>query len=176
MPEYKKTSRTDGRSDGQVIYDLAAEMKPNDILHFADLIEILQQGVTSITYDKNRAYSAVRSANKKLLKKNNRYLQVVRGTGYKMITSEEHLAVALSKKQSAQKNMQLGLQVLEHTVFDELTPAHRILHEQQMMIMRAIHQRVKFHDEKLSETDNIIDRMRNEQAAMMNRLEKLEGK
>jgi hypothetical protein len=174
LQPYNKTSRKDGRSDGRVIYDLAVGLKPNEVLTYDILLNALQEGINDVEFNKNRVYGAIKSANRKLLKNHNRYLAVIRREGYKMITAEEHLSVALAKKQSAQKNMQSGLEILEHTVLEELKPTHRILHEQQMMLMKSLYQRVKFHDEKINETENIIGKMRADQQVMLERLEQLE--
>src|SRR5690349_6602196 len=105
---FNKTSRKDGRSDGQVIYDLAVQLKPNDVLTFDVLLEELQKD-TPVEFDRNRVYGAVKNANRRLLKKENRYLSVIRSVGYKLITADEHLGIALAKKQTAQKYMQTGL-------------------------------------------------------------------
>lgn len=175
LQPYNKTQRKDGRSDGQVVFDVAIQAKPNDILRYEVLLDALQKDVNSVEFDKNRVYGAIKSANRKLLKKHSRYLAVVRGTGYKLITADEHLGIALSKKQTAQKYMLTGLEILEHTVFDELSPTQRLLHEQQMVLMKGLYQKVKYHDEKLSETESMIDKMRNEQKAMQERLERLES-
>lgn len=175
LQPFNKTSRKDGRSDGQVVFDLALNMKPDEILTFDVLLEELQKGVDIIQFDRNRAYGAVKSANKRLLKKQNRYLAVIRGTGYKLIRAEEHLSLALSKKQSAERYMQTGVEILEHTVMDELSDPQKILHQQQMLLMKSLYQRVKYHDEKISETESIIDRMRQEQKQMRDRLKRLEN-
>lgn len=176
LQPFNKTSRKDGRSDGQVVFDLALNMKPNDILTYEILLEELQKDVDTdvIEFDRNRAYGAIRGANKKLLKKESRYLAVVRGKGYKLISAEEHLGVALSKKQTAQKYMQTGVEILENTIMDELSPAHKIVHEQQMLLMRGLYQKIKHHDERIGETESLLDKMRGEQLAMMERLNKLE--
>jgi hypothetical protein len=175
LQAFNKTSRKDGRSDSQVIFDLALDMKPNDILTFEVLLAELQKDVDVIQIDRNRTYGAVKRANKRLLKKQNRYLSVIRGMGYKLLQADEHLGVALQKKQTAQKYMQVGLDILEHTIFDELSPNQRILHEQQLLLMKSLYQKVRFHDEKLSETENLLDKMRAEQKMMQTRLEKLEN-
>lgn len=172
---YNKTQRNDGRSDGQVIFDLALKITPNEILTYDILLSALQEGVDSVAFDRNRIYGAIKSANKKLLKKQNRYLAVIRGTGYKLISADEHLGVALAKKQSAQKQMQSGLEILEHTKYDELTPTHRLLHQQQLLVMKSLYLKVKYHDEKITQTENIVDKMRAEQLAMVERLDKLEN-
>lgn len=176
LQPFNKTSRKDGRSDGQVVFDLVLNMKPNDILTYETLLEELQKDVDTdvIEFDRNRVYGAIRGANKKLLKKESRYLAVVRGQGYKLITAEEHLGVALSKKNTAQKYMKTGVEILQHTVMDELSPTHKIAHEQTMLLMKGLYQKIKHHDQRIGETETLLDRMRQDQLTMLERINKLE--
>lgn len=174
LQPFNKTSRKDGRSDGQVVFDLVLNMKPNDILTYETLLEELQKDIDTVEFDRNRVYGAVKSANKKLLKKQSRYLAVIRGQGYKLITADEHLGVALNKKQTAQKYMKTGVEILEYTQFEELSPSHRIVHEQQMILMKGLYHKIKHHDQRIGETENLLDKMRNDQLAMIERLNKLE--
>jgi DNA-binding winged helix-turn-helix (wHTH) protein len=164
---YTKTSRLDGRSDSQVVYDLASQMKPNDVLTFDELKNALQENVTNVAISKNRVYQAVTNANKNLQKKKNRYLTNVLSVGYKMIPASEHLAVSRSKKKQAEKKMQSSLQILEYTNWDELTPTQQNLHQKQLMMMKTLYQKVKYHDQRLNETDSIISKL-------SERLDKLE--
>ena len=172
---YNKTSRKDGRSDGQVVYDMALNLRPNDILSYDSLLTALQDGV-EIKFNRNRIYGAVKAGNKKLLKERNRYLAVIRGKGYKLISAEEHLGVALAKKQTAQKHMQTGVEILEHTAFEELSPTHRAIHERQMMIMKGLYSQIKHHEQKFVETDNLIEKLRQQQETIEERLERLENR
>lgn len=160
--------RKDGRSDGQVIYDFAIKLKENEILSYEILLNELQKDVESVKYDKSRVYSAINSANKKLLKFNFKYLAVVRGVGYKLIPANEHISVALSKKRSAQRSIKKGQNVLEFTNLNELNPTERMLHEQHMNQFRNIELQLKYHDQRMTKQDNLIENL-------LERIEKLEN-
>jgi DNA-binding winged helix-turn-helix (wHTH) protein len=179
---YTKTSRLDGRSDSQVVYDLASQMKPNNVLTFQELLNALQKDVTNMVIGKSRVYQAVINANKKLQKKNNRYLAIVRGVGYKMIPANEHLSVSVTKKKQAEKKMKASLEILEYTNWDELTPNEQSVHQQHLMLTKTLYQQVKYHHQRLNETDSIISKLSerdNEKDILISklseRLDKLEG-
>lgn len=120
MTEAFSPSRPDGRSDRRVVVELVADGEPDTTFTYAELIEALSEGLDE-PVARPRVYRAVKQANKTLLRERKRYLQVVPNTGYKMLRAEEHLPVALNKKNTAETYMRRGAELLDHVQLGELS-------------------------------------------------------
>lgn len=160
-------SRPDGRSDRQVVYSLAQAADPDTTFRYADLEAALNDGL-EFPVSRERVYRAVAAANKTLLREERRYLQVVKDVGYKVLRSDEHLPVALAKKDMAQTYLKKGIELLRHARLDELTDAQRTLHEGQLMVLGGVYQAVQHVEKKQHRTEQILKEFRQ-------RIERLEG-
>jgi hypothetical protein len=135
-------SRADGRSDKRVIYQLVQDATPGDTFDYDKLIAALSEGL-DVEVTRARVYPAVAAANKTLLQRQRRYLGIVPGVGYRVISAAEHLPVALDKKDRAQAAIKRGIDILRNARLDELDQAQRILHEGQLLILGAqLNQRI----------------------------------
>lgn len=167
-------TRADGRSDRRVVYELIQDAAPDSIFSFAEIKDALSTGVdTAIAMP--RLYSAVRGANKTLLTENRRYLSVVKGIGYRVIRADEHLPVALGKKQRAELQIRDGIELLRQVELDELTPAQRQMHSGQLMIMDGVYRMVKASEKRQKDMDAAIDEIRRGQSEIARRIERIEG-
>jgi hypothetical protein len=160
-------SRADGRSDKRVIYELAAEADPETVFDYAKIVAALEEGLP-VDVDRPRVYKAIGAANKLLLREKRRYLSVVRNTGYKVIRADEHLPVALGKKDMAQTYLEKGIALLRHARLNELTEAQRTLHEGQLLVLSGLHQNMQQMARENARRDKHIDELRR-------RVERLEG-
>lgn len=131
-------SRADGRSDRRVIYELVQDAAPGDMFSYETLTEALEEGLDE-PVSRTRSQAAVRAANQTLLRERRRYLAVVVNVGYRIIGADEHLPVALGKKDRAQTYLKCGIELLEHVRLDELTGPQRALHEGQLMILGGLY-------------------------------------
>lgn len=152
-------TRSDGRSAGQVVFDCVEAAEVETIVTYDELMRILWlEGQTRAERDK--VYHAVRDANRLLLRERQRYLQVVKGKGYRVIRADEHVGVALLRKGRAEQQIQHGIRILRHVRMDELTATQRTLHEGQMMIMAGIYQHVQDSERRHAEQEKSIDLIR----------------
>lgn len=167
MPAFTPT-RTDGRSDRRVIFELTRSAAPDTTYTYQQLEDALNAGLeTPVARD--RVYRAVAAANKTLLKEEKRYLYVVKNVGYRVISAGEHLPVALIKKDQAQGYLKKGLQLLRNARLDELDPTQRTLHEGQLLILGGLYQATR-------ESARRHDRMEQLVAGLTDRVERLEDR
>lgn len=142
-------SRPDGRSDRRVIFEHAKDAAPETTFTYEILEAALSVGLDE-PVARDRVYRAVAQANKTLLRESKRYLSVVRGTGYRVISADEHLPVALNKKDSAEKYLRRGAELLDHVRIGELTPEMRMAVEGNRLmfagVISAIQQSARRHD------------------------------
>lgn len=162
-----EVSRADGRSDRQVVLDMAEGLDPGALLSYAELIEELQSGRDG-EMDRHKAASAVRSANHALLSERQRYLRNVRGVGYRVCRADEHLPVAIDKKRTATRRLKESVGILRHTRLDELTSEQRALHQGQLLIASALVQHATEANRRLNATERAI-------AGLTARVDSLEG-
>lgn len=161
------SSRSDGRSDRQVLFDLVESADPDTLVSYDRILSALSDGLSK-PVAKDRAYRAVASVNKILLRERRRYLRVVPNQGYRVIRSDEHLPEALAKKSRAQSYISRGVELLRNARLDELTEAQRTLHEGQLMVLAGLHQAVQESTARHDKQERVLDELRR-------RVEKLEG-
>lgn len=160
-------SREDGRSDRRVLVELVESSEPGTRFSYEQLTEALSQGLDA-EVDRARVYRAVRDANRTLLEERSRYLGVVRGQGYRMLSASEHLPTATKHKERAARQMQRGLEILSNTRLDELDPTQRALHEGQLLILSGLHQAVQASHKRHDKTESLL-------ASLTKRVSDLEG-
>jgi hypothetical protein len=160
-------SRPDGRSDRQVIFDLARDAEPDTGFTFDQLTAALSEGLAS-EVDRSRVYRAVADGNRTLLRERKRYLNNVPGVGYRVIYTSEAVSVALNKKGRAEAFLQRGLAVLKNARLDELDPAQRTLHEGQLLIMAGLYEATRQSERRHSRSEALI-------AELIERVDKIEG-
>ncbi len=166
-------SRPDGRSDRQVVYDLTSEAEPGELFDYHQLTDALAEGLDEKP-DRTRVYRAVAAANKTLLRERKRYLGVVKGRGYKLLSASEHLPTALVRKDRAQTHLQRGIELLRDARLDELTEAQRTLHEGQLMILSGVYHAVRDSHKRHDKTDALIADLMKDKQRIEERLERLE--
>lgn len=159
-------SRPDGRSDRQVVFDLAESAEPDTKFTHDELIAALSEGL-DCEVDRTRVYRAVGDGNTTLLRERKRYLKNVPGQGYRVIHTSEAVSVALDKKGRAESFLARGLAVLRNARLDELTSAQRTLHEGQLLIMAGIHEATKRSERRHAKAEELI-------AGLTERVEKIE--
>jgi len=152
-------SRADGRSDRQVVLDLAQNAEPETMFGYDDLVAALESGIDT-DVERERVYRAVGRANRALLRERRRYLRVVPGVGYRMMRSDEHLPLALDQKATAATYLKKGMDLLRHVRLDELDEPHRRLHVGQLLILAAHHQAIESSNRRHSEHDRAINDLR----------------
>ncbi len=148
-------SRSNGRSDRQVIYDLLQDAEPESLFTYDALERVLSEGLTE-PVSRDRIYRAASAGNRTLLKSKQRCLRVVRGTGYRVARADEHLEVARTFETSAQRKIRRGLDVLRDTRIDELTPTQRSIHEGHLLITAGLYQAVQAVSRRQDQQEQVI--------------------
>ena len=163
-----QASRTDGRSDTRVILDLAGLAEPETQFTYDEIQAALEAGLGSpVTL--RRVYAAVRMANRAMLREHHRYLAVVRGRGYRVIRGDEHVVVALSRRDRAETQMKRGVEILRNVNYGDLSTTQRQIHEGQLLIMSALYRAIEESNKSQTRQQNLID-------DLAKRMERLEGK
>jgi hypothetical protein len=121
-------SRPDGRSDVEVVFQLAEGAAPDTVFTYDALIKALSDGVEDREVTTQAMRAAVYGARQRLLRETQRYLEVVRNRGYRVVSANEHLALALRRKSEAGAKWKRGRDLLEHTRLDEVPAEQRSLH------------------------------------------------
>lgn len=129
-------SRSDGRSDRQIVFDLVQMAEPDTLFTFEQIIAALSAGVDK-PVTRHRACAASRLANQTLQHEEQRALQVVKGMGYRVVAANEHLGLALTRKDFATRQFSRGVVLLKSCRLDELTDIQRRLHEGTTLVMGA---------------------------------------
>lgn len=178
MSEPFQPSRSDGRSDRLVVYNLVADAEPETLLTYDELIRGLSEGL-NFEVDRPRVYRAVAAANKTLLVEKSRYLGVVKNIGYRVLRTEEHLPAAIDRKSSAVSKLRQGMELLRNAKVEELTEAQRVLHQGQLLIMSGLHDAIQDSRHRHDRQESIIQELRDRQKAnyeeLRKRLDRLES-
>jgi len=133
------TTRSDGRSNSQVVLDLVKGESPGVVFSYEDLATELEKGVAT-TYDNAAVAGVVRNMMSRLLKEQQRALHNVRGIGYRLAPAREHMSLAHNRKRRADVQMKHGLDTLRHVRWDELDPATKAAHEGTLLIVSALYE------------------------------------
>jgi DNA-binding winged helix-turn-helix (wHTH) protein len=173
MSQPFKPSRDDGRSDRRVVYELVSDAEPGTVFTKDDLRTALEEGV-DVDITDVRVGAAVRSVRHMLLRERQRYLISVPGIGYRMIRSDEHLPVALGKKQRAEMQLRDGIEILRNTDVSELSEAQRSLHQGQLLIVQGVYQFARASEKRIKEQGHLIEQLRTQQTEINDRLMRLE--
>jgi hypothetical protein len=162
-----KASRDDGRSDRRVVFELVQNAEPDTMFGYDELISALSEGLDD-DIRRERVYRAVAQGNKALLRNRSRYLQVVPGRGYKVLRADEHLPVALKKKDSAESVMRRGAELLDHVKLGELDPDMRKTVEGNRLMFAGIIGALKHSEQRHDRAESLIEELKS-------RVQRLEG-
>lgn len=173
MSERFRIARDDGRSDRRVVYELAQFAEPDTVFSFEEIQDALQEGVEA-PIARARVYQAVAKGNKTLLRERKRYLDSVPGRGYRVIRSDEHLAVAIVKKSRAETQIKTGIDLLRNVHLEELSEPQRTLHVGQLMVLDGVYRMAKASEKRHAQQEQVLEEMRRQQAEIAARIEKLE--
>lgn len=131
-------TRTDGRSNTQVVIDLVKAGEPGTVYTYDEFKTALEQGAVR-SYTRVMVQAAVRDALARLLKEHQRALACVAGIGYKLAAAREHVGLALTRRRRADVQLRCGLRVLRNVRWNELDENARKAHEGVLMVTSAIY-------------------------------------
>lgn len=129
-------TRTDGRSNQQVVIDYVAGKSPGDVFTFEELQEELARR-SEREYDRAAVCAAVNQANRRLLREFQRCLHNVRGRGYRLAPAKEHIVLAAGDRRRAHRSQLKGLEKLRNVRWDEMDENARNATQGTLMLMEA---------------------------------------
>lgn len=167
-------SRSDGRSDRVVVFELVADADPDTTFSYDTLTAALADGLGDAEVDRPRVYRAVAQANTTLLRERSRYLDVVRDEGYRVVKASEHAGVALKKKSQADAAMRRGMQILRGVRMEELSEMQRAAHQGTLMIVGSLIQMSRESERRHDRSEQLIAELKAGQSALSRRIDDLE--
>jgi hypothetical protein len=154
-----KIVRDDGRSNQQVILDLVKDAQPGTTYDYDTLCNALSTG-TNKTYTVPEIQRIVTVACIRMLKEQARTLQNVRNHGYRIAHGSSHMSLANQRRHKADKQMKVGLMVLQNVKWDELDANQRLAHEGQLLIVGALYQQMNAMERRQSAVERALDMAR----------------
>jgi hypothetical protein len=95
-----------------------------------------------------------------MLKEQARTLQNVRNHGYRIAHGSSHMSLANQRRHKADKQMKVGLMVLQNVKWDELDANQRLAHEGQLLIVGALYQQMNAMERRQSAVERALDMAR----------------
>lgn len=163
-------SRTDGRSNQQVVIDHVHAREPGTLFPYDELAEELGKGSERV-FDRDAIRNAVTNANRRLLREYQRVLANVRNVGYRLAPASEHSSLALVRRRRADRELVIGLQLLRNVRWDELDPQARQAHAGILVVTEAIYANQRALERRQNEQEHAI----RELIARVDRLDPQDG-
>ena len=151
-------TRSDGRSNAQVLLDYVKDGEPGRLYPYDELISVLSAGSARM-FTKTTVRGVVISAHPRFLKTYDRALQNVRGQGYRLALAQEQKGMALQRKRRSDVQLIRGMELLQHVRLDDMDPMARAAHEGTMMILGALWQNQQAQDRRLRKVEETIRKM-----------------
>lgn len=143
-------TRTDGRSNQQVLIDTVKNEEPGRLFTYDELKQAL--GFDS----RVRVQRTVIAAQHRLLKEFCRTLDNVRGEGYRIAKASEHTRIASSRKRRAENQLRRGLHVLRNVRWEEMDADARAAHEGTLMVSEALYRIQTAQDARITRIEEAI--------------------
>lgn len=154
-----KISRSDGRSNAQVILDLVKDKPAGTIFAYSDLADSLSVG-TNTRYEIQAVRTVVIAIYPRMLKEQARALHNIRNVGYRLAPASHHVALATGRQAKADKQMLRGIQTLQNVRWDEMDANQRMAHEGQLLVTSALYQQMQALERRQSAVEDSIKRAR----------------
>jgi len=152
------SSREDGRTRADVLYDLVFGKDAGTILAYDAIIAVLDEG-SDHAHTRQEVCHAVARVNKRLLGSSKRTLRVVPGVGYRVAKASEHAEIASWHKQSGDRKYEKAMSTIRNTRLEEMTAAERNRHDAFVTIMEAHDIKLGGHEKRLRDLEETIRRM-----------------
>jgi homogentisate 1,2-dioxygenase len=133
-----KIKRADGRSNAQVVLDLFRDKQPGTVFTFEEIAAELSNA-TNFTYTTKHVRQVCASIYSRLLKEQARALHNVRNVGYRLAPAVQHMQLAADRKNKADRQLERGLQTLQHVRWDEMDANQRLAHQGQLLVVGALY-------------------------------------
>lgn len=169
-----RTLRDDGRSDRQVIYDLVKDAAPGTIFPFSALADALQVGLPE-TVTRARIGGAARAASDRLLTDDQRALESVPRTGYRVARADDHALMAQRHHRRARRESSKSLALITNVHEDELSPEMRGLVRDLRVAFGAVAQMIHAAERRTRRVESVLDEVVRVNQDLAARVARLEG-
>lgn len=120
------------RAEWQLIYDkLLAHADYGDVISYAELSEVLDRD-----FHENRG--PMYDAREHLAKRRRRWVEVVRGVGYRVIHANEHGQMAERRVKFGERQFKAGCIINEGTDLSRLTPAELARYDERALALNGL--------------------------------------
>lgn len=150
-----EVTRSDGRSNSQVVIDHVKDGEPGRVYTYAEIGLALSVG-TDHNYEVGSVRGAVIGSATRLSKEYQRTLHNVRLIGYRLAYAKEHMRLALQRKSRADVQIKKGLHILRNVRWDEMDSNTRIAHEGTLMITESLYANQMALDKRLRAVEQAI--------------------
>jgi DNA-binding FadR family transcriptional regulator len=154
-----KITRSDGRSNAQVLLDHFKHKEPGTVFEYDELRHVLSVN-TNHVYSVHEIRAICAAIYPRLLKEQARALHNVRTVGYRLAPAAFHVTLASGRQNRADRQMLRGVQTLQHVKWEEMTQNERMAHEGQLMICGALYQQMQALERRQSVIEDAIRRVR----------------
>lgn len=148
-------TRTDGKSNVQVLLDYLKGAEPGRTFSYAELRQAMSTNAAR-QFSIADVRGVVGQAYTRLLKEQQRAIHSVRGVGYRIAYASEQTGLAMSRKRRSDTQLKAGLATLENVAWNELTPAARQAHEGSLMVFGALWQNQRALERRQSAVEQAI--------------------
>lgn len=162
-----QASRSDGRSDRQVVFEMVRGAEPETVFPYERLSAALQEN-TGRPITRGVVCAAARAASRPLERECQRTLSVVPRVGYRVVRADEHLGLALNRKDRAELMIRRGVELLQNTRVDELNATQLALHNGQMLVLGGFYEALRSTRRRQDAQERVI-------RDLVTRIGKLEG-
>ena len=155
----------------RMVYDVVKDLEVGAHVTYATLGRAL--GMDPVK-QRNQIRSVLRNARKHLLRDQNKAMEAVRGTGYRVVAPNEHLRLAQGEQRKASKALVRGTETVVHVDMNALTEGEKaiILTVRNAFAIQQEH--MKRHDIRQARLERVIEGVSQKQNASAEQLEKLQ--
>lgn len=154
MSDFKQ-NRLDGRSTTEVILDLLKDAEPETVFEYEEIIRVLNAGASK-EHSKKDAQSAMQRAKGRLSRDYQRMVRSIPNRGYKIAAATEHREIALSHKTKSERQLKVGVQILQNVKWGEMDPESKRAHEGTLVIVSALYEQQAWLDRRLKKVETLI--------------------
>lgn len=153
-----QTTRSDGRSDRQVVADLVIERGAGDIITHAEIADALAEGIDG-EITRPRVYRAAAAASRWLTLNRQIALVPIRGVGYRVSVPDDFRALAEVRRDRASSQLVRGKELLDHAPYGRMSPDVRDALLPLQVLIGGAYAQLHAYGEHLARHDDAIRRL-----------------
>lgn len=149
MPKFE-SGRPDGRSNADVVFDLAYGKPPATVFTKDAMLEALGKN------DPKALPTIVAKVNTRLLKACRRTLRAVPGVGYRVAEAGEHAEIASRHQASGRRKYRKAVDTLRNVNMDEMTASEKERHRAVLTVVEHHDHKIRGLEDRVSSMESVI--------------------